>query len=255
MNVLKYELQNLRRNRWILLYMIAQALAGFIFLRLSGDPKKALLSLSTLGVGLIPLVTTLLTVVSGYYNEKYTELLLTQPVSRKEVFFSRILSLVVSLSMAWIIGAMSPFAFYGYFNLNLAIVLMSGVFLTMIFTSLGLWIVNSIQDRIRGIGIALVLWLYFVFMHDAIVLGILLVFREYPLDFIGGFLTAINPVGLIRVLLLRSQEGAVLLGEAGTRLGFWLTSIQGAVLGGAIASFWLFVPTFLGWRRFRRRDF
>ena len=63
-------------------------------------------------------------------------------------------------------------------------------------------ITTKIEDRVRGLVVAILVWLVFSVIYDAVVLLLANRFSEYPLEEPLLVLTVLNPVDLARVLLL-----------------------------------------------------
>ena len=152
--VLKYELLNILRNRWIFIYVLFLFALSMTLIHLAGDYAKACVSLANIVVVFVPLVAGLFTTVYWYYADRFTELLLTQPLSRSDVFFARLISICTSLGLSFVIGINLAFLVHGTFNLGLVLLDLSGVFLTIIFVVLGALVGVSVPDRMKGVGLA-----------------------------------------------------------------------------------------------------
>lgn len=253
--ILKYEFLNVARNRWIFAYAFLLAGMAFTFIQISGDYAKALVTLSSVVTVLIPLTTVLFSAFYWYYSDRFTELLLTQPIPRKTIFFARCAAMIASLSIGFSAGISLPFVIRGAFSLDLLLLSVTGFFLTAIFTTLGLFISLSILDKMKGVGIAFGVWFYCAIVHDGVILLMLLLLREYPLDAPAATLGTLNPIGLSRVILMMQYNSAMLLGHTGALTRNLLTSNAGLVIALFLSSAWLIAPPLLAIRRFYRRDF
>lgn len=253
--ILKYELLNLARNRWVfaLTLIVAALSAGFIWM--AGDFTKAVLSLSSVLTTLVPLLAALFAVVYWYYSDRFTELLLTQPIRRIELLAARWIAMSASLILAIAVGILLPFVALGGMDSGVLLVLATSAFLSMIFITLGIVIAASIGDRMKGIGLVLGLWLYFVLVHDSVILLLLLGFREYPLDLPAALLSAVNPLGLSRVLHLVHYDASLLLSYSGALVRSLVEGTAGVLAAVGLALLWLLVPLALARRRFMLKDF
>jgi Cu-processing system permease protein len=243
------------RNRWIFIYGILLFLITFAFIHIAGDFLKAALSLSSILVVLVPLTSVLFTTIYWYYSDRFTELLLTQPIPRLNVYLARIGAITVSLGTAFALALTVPFLILGGLSGSVLLMAATGLFLTVVFTTLGMLFGVLLGDRMKGVGLALGLWFYFAILHDGLILILLLVFRDYPMDLPAGILGALNPIGLARVVLLMSTNASMLLGHTGALVRSLLTSSMGYVLATLLALTWMTIPIALGMRAFRRRDF
>lgn len=253
--IFKYEILNILRNRWVFVYSAFLLGLTIVFLRISGDFSKTILSLSTVLNILIPLVSILFSVVYWYYSDRFTELLLTQPVLRRSILMARWGSLSLSLCACIAVGISLPLIFTGGMSTGLMLLLVTSFFLTFVFVTLGLWIAVGLLDRMKGIGLSLGVWLYFSLIHDGVLLLFLLAFREYPIDGFAAALGSMNPIGLVRVIHLVHYDISLLLSFSGMLVRNLLTQTLGKVLALIICSVWMFLPIYFTQRKFLKRDY
>lgn len=255
MKVLKYEILNIIRNRWILFFAILSITLSFTLIQMTGDFEKSLVTLATISVVSIPLLSILFASVSWYYSECFTELLLTQPLARESVFIARIIALLTSVTLSLPVASAIPFMLYGHFSSGLFIITGIEIFLSTVFVFIGVTLSLAIQDKIKGIGMSLVTWIYFVLIHDAIGLLLLIVFKEFPMDMPSALIGTLSPIGLARVILLVHQDSALLLGHTGALVRNFLLGIGGKIAAVAILGAWLILPLGLSYRMFTKRDY
>ena len=253
--ILKYEFLNILRNRWIFMYSIFVALTLFSIQKITGEYEKTFLTFSTLAVVFIPLISSLFTSLYWYYNDRFTLLLMTQPLKRNLIFFSRFIAITTSLSICFGLGILLGAILSNNYSLDLLLLFGVGTLLNFIFVALSMMISASFEDRMRGIGIVFAIWLYFVFAHDGIVLLTLISLREYPMEITGGIIGSANPIGLARVVLLMYNNGSLLLGHTGALVREILTSWIGYFWAIGVSFTWAVVPLLLGGRLFSKRDF
>lgn len=253
--VLKYEFLNIMRNRWVFVYTLIVAATTFSLQKISGDYQKTMLSLSSITVVLIPLIASLFTALYWYYSERFTHLMLTQPLPRRVLLTSRIVALSTSLSACFVIGTFIGSILLGQLHLSCILLMLIGAFLTMIFSALSSWISIAVDDRMKGVGLVFGFWLYLVLVHDGFILLALIALKNEPMDFPGTLLGVINPIGLGRVVLLMYNEGSMLLGHTGALVREFLTSSKGYITAVALAFIWCVIPLALSYRAFRKKDF
>ncbi len=254
-----YEIRDVARGRWLLLYgafflVLTEGLFRFV-----GDASRVLPSLVSLVLLLVPLVGILFGTVYLYGAREFNELLLAQPVSRRQMFGGLFLGLALPLAGAMVLGVGIPFVFHGIpdgrTGLTLLFLLGTGVALTLVFVALAFVIAISVTDRLKGLGAAIVLWLGFSFLYDGLLLAAVTAFADYPLE--KGLIAAVllNPVDLGRVLLLMRLDVAALMGYTGATFEAFFGTGKGFVLAGAALAGWVGVPVFLGFHLFSRKDF
>lgn len=254
-HLFKSELLNILKSRWCLLFTFLLAGISFAFLKISGDFHKTVLALSQLSTTLIPLATSFYVGLYWYYNDRYLELLLTQPIPRSSIYLARFLALGSILSLCSFAGPILPLILFGNFSSELWILAFSNVAISWIFTATTLFFVITFWDRIKGMGLILLFWIYLVLIHDGFLLLILIGLKDYPLEQFSGWLGALNPLGLARVWLMLAFDSALLLGHIGATTRQVLSSAWSAVIGCSILALWLSVPFYLGLRKMSRRDF
>ena len=247
------------RSRWSYVYFLFYLLLGIVLLFLNNDLSKAVITLMNVIIILVPLIGTIFGVMYYYNSREFTELLLAQPVKRSSIFLGQYFGVATSLTMSLIIGLGMPFVFYGIFNSSaiwdFSLLLITGAFLTFIFTALAFVIALSNENRIKGFGYAILLWLFMAVIYDGIFLMSLLYFEDYPLDKFSLIATMLNPVDLSRVLILLKLDISALLGYTGAVFQKFFGTSFGLLLSSAMLIVWVFVPTFFIWRIAKRKDF
>ncbi len=58
------------------------------------------------------------------------------------------------------------------------------------------------ENKIKGFGYAILMWLFFAVIYDGLFLISLVVFNEYPLEKFSLIATMSNPIDLSRILIL-----------------------------------------------------
>ncbi len=136
-----------------------------------------------------------------------------------------------------------------------ALLLGAGVALTAVFGALAVLIAGLVDDRLKGLGIALGAWLLLTVAWDGLLLWVAVAFGDYPIERPLLVLTFANPVDLARVLLVLRFDVAALMGYTGAIFQRTLGTTTGMALAlGGLAA-WAVVPGLLALRTFRRRDF
>ncbi len=208
---------------------------------------------------LVPLIGTIFGVMYYYSSREFTELLLAQPIKRSSIFLGQYFGVASSLAMSLVIGLGIPFVFYGIFNSSaiwdFSLLLVTGVFLTFIFTALAFVIALFNENKIKGFGYAILLWLFMAVIYDAIFLISLLYFQEYPLDKFSLVATLFNPIDLSRVLILLKLDISALLGYTGAVFQKFFGTSFGLVISSISLLFWVIIPTFFIWRIAKKKDF
>lgn len=253
--LLGYGLRDQARSRWIIAYGFFFFGTGIVLLQFGTDYRRYLASMSSVVLFLNPAVSILYTTVYWYSSASFRQLILVQPVSRRTVFLSSWLSILAGLSGAFVIGGAAPLILFGQFDPRILALLAAGLLLITIFTLLGaLWAVIQ-KDRMKGLAGALSTWLYLAILHDGLVLGTLLLLRDYPVEKLAFVLLGLNPVDLARLFLLFSFDLAALMGYTGSILERMVHSGSGAFMLSLGILIWVALPGLMAEKFFRRRDF
>ncbi|MCZ4319107.1 ABC transporter permease [Aequorivita viscosa] len=259
LKILKYSFYDLMRSRWSYVYFLFYLLLGVVLLFLNNDLSKAVITLMNIIIILVPLIGTIFGVMYYYNSREFTELLLAQPVKRSSIFLGQYFGVATSLALSLVIGLGMPFVFYGIFNSNaiwdFSLLLITGAFLTFIFTALAFVIALSNENKIKGFGYAILLWLFMAVIYDGLFLMSLLYFEDYPLDKFSLVATMLNPVDLSRVLILLKLDISALLGYTGAVFQQFFGTNFGLILSFVMLVFWVVIPTFFIWRIAKRKDF
>jgi Cu-processing system permease protein len=249
-----YEFSHLLRAKWLPVYGVFFFIFTAAAVQFGRDNSKAVLSLLSLILLVVPAVSTLYATIYKYNSESYTNLLLTQPLKREAVYLSAYLSTALGLSIAFTTGTGLALAVFGVFDLRAAALLLFSDALTFIFVAIGMLLAVSINDRMKGIGAAVLIWIYFAVLHDAIVFAIISSMNQYPIEVPSMLLMASNPIDLTRVSILLMYEAPAMMGYTGRILQSVLSGTKGLALTSLALCFWALLPMLIGKRKFRTRD-
>ena len=257
--ILKYSFFDLIRSRWIYFYCIFYAILTVALFWLSSDLSKVIITLMNIILVLVPLIATSFGVMYYYNSREFTELLLAQPIKRTDIFLGQYLGIALSLSLSLLVGIGLPFIFYGVFMSaeiwNYFTLLFTGVMLSMIFSAIAFYIALINENRLRGFGQAIVMWLFFAIIYDGIFLLMLIYFNDYPLDNFALLTTILNPIDLSRILILLKLDISALMGFTGAVFKNFLGSNIGMIAAVLILFVWLGIPIWAIKRKSARKDF
>jgi Cu-processing system permease protein len=257
--ILRYELRDAVRSRALVLYGVFFLVATELLVRFSSEPAQALLSLANLTLLVVPLVSLVLGTMFVYNAREFVELLLSQPVNRPQLFAGLYLGVAGPLILGYLLGVGIPVVMHGLDrggHLDTVLLLgVSAVYLTAIFTALAFAIALRFDDRLRGVGLALIVWLFLAVVWDALVLLGANAFYAYPLERPLLVSMILNPVDLARVLLMLDFDISALMGYTGAIFRTFFGGAVGMTVALAALTVWLVVPLWLARRRFVKKDF
>jgi Cu-processing system permease protein len=161
--------------------------------------------------------------------------------------------------MSLIIGLGLPFVFYGIFKSNaiwdFTLLLVTGTFLTLIFTALAFNIALSNENKIKGFGYAILVWLFLAVIYDGLFLMSLVMFEDYPLDKLSLIGSMLNPIDLSRILILLKLDISALLGYTGAVFQKFFGTNFGLLVSIVVLSLWVIIPTYFIKRKANKKDF
>jgi Cu-processing system permease protein len=206
---------------------------------------------------IIPLATLILSTIYVYNAREFTELLLAQPIARGELYAGLYLGLALPTVGGFLVGVAAPFVVRGVPTAGgaLATLLAVGAALTFAFTAIAFCIALRAEDRLRGVAVALGVWLLVAVVYDGMVLTAVALLSDYPIERPLLALMFANPVDLGRVLLLLKLDASALMGYTGAVFERFIAGSRGVLLASAALAFWIAVPATIGARLFRRKDF
>ncbi|MFT3946339.1 MAG: ABC transporter permease [Agriterribacter sp.] len=251
--ILKYVIIDILRNKIVLAYTIFLLVLSLSIFNLEDSSAKGILSLLNIVLIIVPMVSILFAAIYIYNSAEFLELLVSQPLKRKAIWLSMFGGLSVSLVAAFFIGVGIPVLLYEASPTGIMLI-MSGVLLTIIFVAMALLAAVSIRDKARGIGTVILLWLYFSLLFDGIVLFILFQFADYPVEKAMIGITALNPIGLSRILVLLKMDVSAMMGYTGAVFKDFFGTTTGMIISLLTLSLWIVLPGWISVRRFNKKD-
>ena len=163
------------------------------------------------------------------------------------------LGLAVSLAFTFFIGIGIPVLIYEASATGLML-LVVGMMLSVIFVTIGMLATVKVRDKAKGIGVAILLWLYFSLLFDGLVLFLLFQFADYPLEKPMVAVSALNPIDLGRILILLRMDVSALMGYTGAIFKNFFGTQLGVGISFLVLLCWIVVPVYLSARKFNRKD-
>jgi Cu-processing system permease protein len=251
--IIKYVTVDILRNKIVLAYTFLLLIISLSVFMLEDEAAKGLLSLLNITLLVVPLMSIVFSAIYVYNSAEFIELLVSQPLKRRTIWISLFYGLAAALSIAFFIGVGIPIIIYQPTGTGF-IMLGAGIVLSVIFVAIALLAAVLTRDKAKGIGIAILLWLYFSLIFDGLILFILFQFEDYPLDKFTIVASALNPVDLCRILILLQMDISALMGYTGALFKDFFGSGPGSVVAGVVLLLWIFIPAWLSVRKFEKKD-
>lgn len=251
--IIKYVFYDILRTRFILFYTAFLMVCTFAFFQIDGDFGKVVLSLMNIVLMAVPLVSVVFTTIHFFNSYEFIELMLAQPVNRRAVFLSEYLAVASSLCLAFVVGVGFPFVLFGAWQ-PISSLMITGIFLTLVFVSLAFFASVLTRDKAKAIGIALLFWFYFSLIYDGLLLWVIYSFSDYPLEKLTLTLIAFNPIDLARIIMLLQLDISALMGYTGAFYKNFFGSNLGILFSLSLLIIWVLWPILFALRIFNRKD-
>lgn len=251
--ITKHALYDILRNRFVLFYALFLMVITFSLFSLDSDPGKAVLSLLNIILMVVPLVSIIFTTIYFFNSYEFIELLLSQPIDRKVIFFSEFMAIAAALSTAYLLGVGVPIFMLSP-DAGSLYLLLAGLMLTWVFVSLAFAASVITRDKAKGIGIALLFWFYFGLIYDGFLLYIIYSFSDYPIEKITLTLVSLNPIDLARIVILLKLDISALMGYTGAFYKDFFGTNMGIIYSFSLLLIWTLVPLGFSLRKFLRKD-
>ena len=251
--IVKYVMGDILRNRIVLLYTVLLFITSFSMFSLEDNTSKGILSLLNIILIIVPLVSIIFSTIYIYNSAEFIELLVSQPLKRKTIWLSLFAGLSLSLTLAFLVGTGIPILIYQANTIGFMMIAM-GILLSIIFVAIAMLATVKTRDKAKGIGAAILLWLYFSLLFDGVVLFLLFQFADYPLEKPMIGITALNPVDLGRILILLQMDVSAMMGYTGAIFKDFFGTITGVTFSFVVLVLWIVIPVWLSKRKFNRKD-
>lgn len=249
----KYVLYDIIRTKVILAYTLFLLIVSFSLFNMEDNSSKAILSLLNIILIVVPLISMIFTTIHYYNSYEFIELMLAQPMSRRNIFINEYAGVSISLLGSFLIGVGVPVLLFSADSVGFSL-LFTGAGLTLVFTSLAFLTSVKSRDKARGIGISLLIWFYFALIYDGLILLILFTFSDYPLEKITLVLSALNPIDLGRISIMLKMDISALMGYTGALYKDFFGSSSGILFTTGIMLLWILLPFWRALHMFGRKD-
>jgi Cu-processing system permease protein len=251
--IIKYVITDILRNKIVIVYTICLLAVSFSVFSLEDNTTKGLLSLLNIILIIVPLINIIFAAIYIYNSAEFIELLVSQPLQRNSIWMSLFIGLSASMCIAFIIGAAIPVLIYEPTITGIMMICV-GLFLTVIFIAIAILAALQTRDKAKGIGIAILLWLYFSLLFDGLVLFLVFQFADYPLEKIMVAVSALNPIDLGRILILLKMDVSALMGYTGAIFRNFFGTNLGISISFFVLILWIVLPVWISVVKFNKKD-
>lgn len=258
LKIARYQLRDVFRSRWIIVYGLLFLVFADLLFRFGGDGLRVVSSMLNITLLVIPLASMILGAFYLYNTREYIEMLLCHPVRRNELFWGLLAGLSLPMISVFAAGTLLPFLYNQADAVAWVAALqlvMTGSVLTVICTGLAYYLALRFDDRIKGLGLALVLVLMFTLVYDGLILFVIYLLASYPLERAVLALTLFNPIDLGRIFMLLQLDISALMGLTGAVFRDFFGTTTGVLIALGSMTLWMALPVLAGYRTFLVKDF
>jgi len=241
------------KNKIVLFYAAVLAVFAWSVLSLEDTSMKSVLSLLNIILLTVPLMAIIFSTIYLYNSAEFVELLVSQPVKRTIIWSSLWLGLVISLNLAFLFSVGIPVLLY-IPDMSGLVLIVSGLMITTIFVSIAMLCAILMKDKARGIGMAILFWLFLSLIYDGLVLFFMFQLSDYPIEKWMVVLSAANPVDLARIMVILQVDVAALMGYTGAIFKKLFGTNLGMFVSFLIMVIWVMIPFMLSLRKFIKKD-
>ncbi len=251
--IVKYVITDILRNRVMLAYTACLLVLSLSVFGLEDNTSKGLLSILNIILIIVPLVSIVFSTIYVYNSAEFIELLVSQPLKRKTIWLSLFTGLATSLSLAFMAGAGLVVLIYKPDITGFMIVIV-GILLSVIFSAIAMLASVYTRDKAKGIGVAILLWLYFSLLFDGLVLFLLFQLEDYPIEKGMIVVSALNPIDIGRILVLLKMDVSALMGYTGAIFKDFFGTSSGMLITFSVLLIWITIPVWRSLKKFNSKD-
>lgn len=251
--IIKIILLDILKNKIVLGYTLILATLSWSSFALEDNSAKGLLTILNVILFTVPLVSILFSTIYLYNSSEFIELLLSQPVKRQKIWLSLFIGLSSSMVFSFLVGAGIPLLVNSPDSIGFMMIIV-GCLVSVIFVALAFLSSILTRDKAKGIGIAIMIWLYFALLFDGIVLFLLFQFADYPIETAMVGITALSPIDLARIQILLHLDVSAMMGYTGAIFKDFFGTSTGLIVSFLLLSLWAIIPFFISLKKFNRKD-
>lgn len=237
----------------MLAYTAFLLVLSFSIFSLEDNSAKGLLGLLNIILIIVPLVSIIFSTIYVYNSAEFIELLVSQPLKRKTIWMSLFTGLASSMVLAFLVGVGIPVLIYQA-DITGIMMIVIGVLLSVIFVAIAMLSAVKTRDKAKGIGIAVLLWLYFSLLFDGFVLFLVFQFSDYPVEKLMVLVSMFNPLDLARIMILLKMDVSALMGYTGAVFKDFFGTGLGITLSFSVLLLWTIIPIWVSIRKFKTKD-
>jgi Cu-processing system permease protein len=248
-----FVITDILKNKIILFYTLILAVFSWSVFSLEDNTAKGVLSLLNVILLTVPLVSIIFSNIYMYNSSEFIELLVSQPIQRKTIWSSLFTGLVIAVNMAYLLGVGIPVLIFVP-DMTGLIIILTGMMISTIFISIAVLCSILTRDKARGIGFAIITWLFLTLIYDGLVLFLMFQFSDYPIEKPMVIVSALNPIDLARIMVLLQVDVSALMGYTGAIFKQIFGTSLGLIVSFGLMMLWIIIPFLISLKKFKNKD-
>lgn len=253
--ILLFTISDLSRSKWLILYTLLQLIISQLLFGFSDDTGKTIVSLLNLALIFNPIISIVFSTMYLYSSREFIELLISQPIKRDWIFYGLYFGLALTLNISFLIGTGLPLLInISFISVTLTLIATASL-LTFIYTAIAFFLAHFFDDKAAGLGISIVVWLFFAVFYDGLLLFISYFLSDYPLEMPLIILSILNPIDLGRIAVMLKLDMAALMGYTGAIFENFFGSFIGTLVTFGGLLIWIALPLSFARLVFSKKNF
>ncbi|MBK9254243.1 MAG: ABC transporter permease subunit [Saprospiraceae bacterium] len=248
-----FVIADILKNKIVLVYTVLLATFAWSVFSLEDNTAKGVLSLLNIVLLTVPLVSVIFANIYMYNSSEFIELLVSQPIKRSTIWTGIFAGLVFAMNMAFLVGIGIPVLIFVP-DITGLIIILTGILITTIFISIAILCSILSRDKARGIGLAIIIWLFLTLIYDGLVLFFMFQFSDYPIEKGMVIVSALNPIDLARIMVLLQVDVSALMGYTGAVFKQIFGTASGLTVSFGLMVLWIIIPFLISLRKFKNKD-
>lgn len=257
-SIFKFVVFDMLRSAWLIAYMLFFVISGFSLVYFTGSFYRSMVSIMNIVILIAPLVSTMMTSMYYFNKSDFVYLMMAQPIKRSSIFLGMYLGIATALSLAAALGLLIAFATVGTDPTEVPLLItliVAAVLLSLIFSGIAFFLAVVSRDKLRGVGMALLVWLIMAVVYDGLLLMYFLAFADYPIEEHAIALSMFNPIDLARIFVMLKLDVSALMGYSGAIFARFFGAPSGMMLTFTAMLLWIVIPLWLTVLIGRKKDF
>lgn len=257
LNVVFFEMFDALRSRWLLVYSgLIFSFAFFLLYMSSGSDEDVAASLLNFILLLVPLFLFVYGIISFHMSLSFGRVILSTGVTRTSLYMGQYIGRLLGVLPGFALGLLLAFIFAGSIEAigSFMLLLVYGLLLNAVFLGLSFLISQFSEHLELLIGAAIGIWFLLYILYDSLLLMLVILFGDFPIEKMLLALTMLNPIDTVRSVVLMQGNLQSLMTHSSAIYAKVLSGWVGILVGTALLILHGGGAVMLGLFYYKRRD-